>query len=148
MKAENDEAWMKMAADQAFKCIPSSTAFSVGAVLLSASGKLLSHGYSRELPGNTHAEQVCLLKLSSLSSAVGGTIYSTMEPCGDRSAGNTPCADLIIESQIAKCIVGIKEPRNFVENTRGLQRLIDSGVIVEFVEGLSDECRAPNKHLL
>lgn len=99
---------MKIAIRQAQKCQHVSTAFSVGAVLASASGCIITLGYSRELPGNTHAEECCLLKLSSLDSARGATMYSTMEPCGERLSGSTPCATRLKECGIARvrpCIV-------------------------------------------
>jgi pyrimidine deaminase RibD-like protein len=73
-----DLDYMKLAILEANKCTPVETAFNVGAILISSSGEILStgfnppritQGYSRELPGNTHAEQCCLLKLSYLTSA-------------------------------------------------------------------------------
>jgi pyrimidine deaminase RibD-like protein len=44
-------------------CPRSTTAFSVGALLVSPNtSTIVSDGYSRELPGNTHAEECCLRK--------------------------------------------------------------------------------------
>jgi pyrimidine deaminase RibD-like protein len=63
-------AFMKVALDEAEKCIPTPTAFCVGCVIVvpirSATGVeekvILSTGYSRELVGNTHAEANALAK--------------------------------------------------------------------------------------
>lgn len=49
----------------AHSCVPVARAFNVGAVLTDGAGRLLTTGFSRELPGNTHAEECCLLKLEA-----------------------------------------------------------------------------------
>ena len=46
-------------------------------------------GFSREEPGNTHAEQVALARAPP-GAARGGTLYSTMEPCAHRLSGEDP----------------------------------------------------------
>jgi pyrimidine deaminase RibD-like protein len=78
LKMKTDKYFMEMAIECANKCVPVESAFNVGAVLVDSNGVVLSTGYSRELPGNTHAEECCLLKLSNLESARNCTIYSTM----------------------------------------------------------------------
>ncbi|KAJ3326673.1 DRAP deaminase, partial [Kappamyces sp. JEL0680] len=100
----SDHSYMQLAIAQAGRCVPLPSAFSVGACLVSPAGTVLATGYSRELPGNTHAEECCLLKLADRSLAKGATIYSTMEPCGKRLSGNRCCALLIIEAGIARVV--------------------------------------------
>lgn len=60
-----------VALDEARKCVPTLTAFCVGCVITASHGSsepaILATGYSRELPGNTHAEANALAKLSLLS---------------------------------------------------------------------------------
>lgn len=68
---------MELAIQEAQKCISTETAFNVGAVLVK-DNRTLSVGYSREIEGNTHAEQCCLLKLKDTNDAKGATIYTTM----------------------------------------------------------------------
>ena len=118
--------------------------------------KILSTGYSRELEGNTHAEECALLKLFSSSSndiiattAKDATMYTTMEPCSKRLSNNKPCAERIIESKIIKKVVlGVKEPDRFVKKCEGIDLLRRNGIEVVHVLGLEDECLKPNKHVL
>jgi pyrimidine deaminase RibD-like protein len=151
-----DLEYTTLAILEAKKCTPVETAFNVGAILVSSSGKILStgfhhssnsKGYSRELPGNTHAEQCCLLKLSYLASAKGATIYSTMEPCGERLSGNPTCALGIRDAGISRVVIGVKEPDNFISSTSGLKVLMDAGIEIEYCEELREACLALNRHL-
>eukprot|EP00455_Lapot_gusevi_P027332 TRINITY_DN2890_c0_g1_i2.p2 TRINITY_DN2890_c0_g1~~TRINITY_DN2890_c0_g1_i2.p2 ORF type:complete len:121 (-),score=24.02 TRINITY_DN2890_c0_g1_i2:15-377(-) len=109
--------------------------------------QVLSTGYSRELPGNTHAEECCLLKLSDVSEARGGTIYTTMEPCSERLSGKKPCVFHLIEAGIARVVMGCMEPSNFVtcEGTRLLQQ---ADIQVLYIPSLAKECLAPNRHIV
>jgi pyrimidine deaminase RibD-like protein len=108
---------MNLALTEAKKCAPTSTAFCVGAILTTASGDIISTGYSREHPGNTHAEQVCLDKLQG-SVPEGAVLYTTMEPCSERLSGNKPCTNRILENgNIRTVYVGVVETGTFVENT-------------------------------
>jgi len=120
---------------------------------------ILATGYSRELPGNTHAEANALLKaqmlpveeLSSLFSTKDPIqyasllpytdIYTTLEPCSIRTSGLRPCADAIVEAKIKRCMIGVGEPDDFVK-CEGAQKLKDGGVEVIWVDGLQDECLA------
>jgi pyrimidine deaminase RibD-like protein len=111
---------------------PKPTNFRVGALLLircptvapdghspAFRDRVISTGYTLELPGNTHAEQSCLKKLASrynvYEERVGQAIkrecesedeaetaqvvmYVTMEPCGKRLSGNAPCVERIIQA--------------------------------------------------
>src|SRR4051812_11593611 len=55
--------YMRLALDQAHESPPKPSNFRVGALLVDAdTGAILSRGYTLELPGNTHAEQCCLIK--------------------------------------------------------------------------------------
>lgn len=116
---------------QADHCKGVKTAFSVGCVIavlgasVEAPGVALSDvdvlepcllftGYSRELPGNTHAEECALEKLvrycertpaarneeavaaAPSKAPIQLVLYTTMEPCSERLSGNTPCVDRIL----------------------------------------------------
>eukprot|EP00944_MAST-04C_sp_MAST-4C-sp1_P006177 g6177.t1 len=141
--------FMLQAIDYAFKSAPVATAYCVGCVIVK-SGEVISTGFSRELPGNTHAEESAIKKLEEQSiSAEGCDLYSTMEPCSKRLSGNKPCAQRIIENSMKRVFVGVLEPANFV-NCTGVQQLLDAGIEVIAVqaEGLKEKCLAPNKHVL
>ncbi|KAJ3042987.1 DRAP deaminase [Rhizophlyctis rosea] len=126
---------LRLAILEAHKSPPIQTAYCVGA-LLTKEFQILATGYSRELPGNTHAEECCLLKLSDPSFARGATIYTTMEPCNERLSGKTPCAQLLLKAGVARVVMGVKEPPNFVAACTGAVMLRDAGVVVDYVKGL------------
>ncbi|KAI0748142.1 cytidine deaminase-like protein [Daedaleopsis nitida] len=159
-----DQEYLRLALDEARKCTPSPTAYCVGCVLTatyppgSAKPVILARGYSRELPGNTHAEANALAKARQLSQAeleelfpgasfpltidailVHADIYTTMEPCSVRTSGLAPCADAVIAAGIKRCFIGVGEPDDFV-NCEGAQKLKGAGVEVIWLAGLEKEC--------
>ncbi|KAJ3342349.1 DRAP deaminase [Gonapodya sp. JEL0774] len=142
-----DAKFMNIAIAEALKSIPVEAAYCVGAVLVSSSGSVLSTGYSRELPGNTHAEQCALAKLSDISLAKGGTMYSTMEPCSVRLSGNPPCAQSLVAAGVARVVVGVMEPPDLVV-CDGVRILSDGGIKVDRINGFEERCLAPNAHIL
>ncbi|KAI5792362.1 cytidine deaminase-like protein [Pyronema domesticum] len=127
---------------QAKQSVPVPTAFCVGAVLVGPDGEVLATGFSRELPGNTHAEQCCLDKLSALGIPVpeGSIMYTTMEPCSERLSGNQPCLYRILETGAIKTVVvGVKEPGTFVKENIAEKKLWDGGVRYLKVDGIEEE---------
>lgn len=132
---------MELALSEAKKCEPSPTAFCVGCVITNEQGDVISTGYSRELPGNTHAEQCALDKLDPSVDLSSARLYSTMEPCSVRLSGNKPCADRILDTEIKHVFVGVLEPKDFVE-CEGVHKLAKAGVAVEVVESgdLGERC--------
>ncbi|KDN51332.1 PAP2-domain-containing protein [Tilletiaria anomala UBC 951] len=95
------------------KCEPTQTAFCVGCIITAPSlRETLATGYSRELEGNTHAEQCALDKLqrelifvaeneaeaaAEIAEELALDLYTTMEPCSERISGATPCVQRILE---------------------------------------------------
>lgn len=137
-----DAKFMKLAIEQAKQCINSTGAYNVGAVT-TYQGNLQQTGYSRELPGNTHAEECCLMK-----SKIADTIYTTMEPCGRRLSQKTSCAELIIASgTIKQVFYVVTEPSCFIEKSVGLSMLTDAGIRVRRLDEFQDECNLLNAHL-
>jgi len=160
-------AFMKLALDEASKCIPIPTAFCVGCVIVvpvrSATGVeervILSTGYSRELEGNTHAEANALTKAQDLTpaelgkffpegiSSDGGVdlllkeadVYTTLEPCSIRTSGLPACADALVGAKVRRCYIGVAEPDDFVI-CEGADKLKKSGVEVVWLKGLEREC--------
>src|SRR5579871_5458956 len=124
---------LRLALEEAKKCTPTSTAFCVGCVISDPeTHRVLATGYSRELPGNTHAEECALRKVADSGKAYKGLdMYTTMEPCSERLSGNKPCTDRILEADglIGRVILGVREPDDFVQCV-GAEKLRDKGVIV------------------
>ena len=149
--------FMQLALDQAYESPPKPTNFRVGALLVDGdTGEILSRGYSLELPGNTHAEQCCLLKIASAHSLpeerVGEVLpakthlYTTMEPCNLRLSGNMTCVDRILRTRgtvgdlrIKTVYLGIKEPEKFVGVNEGRKKLEDQGILCVHVPGLEED---------
>lgn len=120
---------------------------------------ILATGYSREFPGNTHAEANALLKSQMLSakelSSLFSTkdpiqynsllqytdVYTTLEPCSIRTSGLRPCVDVLVELKIKRCMIGVSEPDDFVK-CEGAQKLKEAGIEVIWLDGLQDECLA------
>ncbi len=134
-----------MAIKEADKCGPTKTAFSVGAVLVNGT-EILDVGYSRELPGNTHAEQCALekyfTKTGKRAVPPGTIIYTTMEPCSFRLSGNEPCVQRImsLNGNIQTVFVGVLEPDTFVKNNTSLSLLEDVHINYIQIPGYEEQC--------
>jgi len=121
---------------------------------------ILSTGYSRELPGNTHAEANAISKAMGLSRQELYTllpsglnhftveellkyadVYTTLEPCSIRTSGLSPCADALIAAKVNRCFIGVGEPDDFVM-CEGAQKLRDAGVEVIWLKELQEQCLA------
>ncbi|PIA19305.1 cytidine deaminase-like protein [Coemansia reversa NRRL 1564] len=141
--------FMELAIQQAKLAQPIDSAFSVGSLLVSGR-QIITTGYSRELPGNTHAAQCTISKSKHTKQANlvrGSVLYTTMEPCSFRLSGNTPCSTHIINAGIKQVVIGVKEPDTF-SDCHGVARLIEAGINVIHLKILEEECLRPNIHLL
>ena len=150
--AGDHKGYLRYALEQARRSPPLPTNFCVGAVLVDADeNEVLSTGYTLELPGNTHAEQCCFIKVAQahhipeerLSEVLprNTVLYTTMEPCDKRLSGNKTCVERILglNGAIKTVYVGVKEPEKFVGQNEGRKRLEDAGIVVAAVEGLEDQ---------
>lgn len=134
---------------------PKPTNYRVGALLSSPStNTILSTGYTLEVPGNTHAEQVCFHKLcikhqttlENLANVLpeDTVLYTTVEPCAKRLSGNMTCVERILKinskgKAIKKVYVGVREPEKFVGENLGRKMLEEAGIQVILVEGLEKD---------
>jgi len=144
-----DAFWLARAVELSELCPPSETAFSVGAVIVGADGEVLSEGYSREVDAHNHAEEAALGKLPDGDPRLrGATIYSSLEPCGQRASRPRTCAQLIIAAGIPRVVVAWREPDLFVSACQGTALLEEAGVEVVELPELAAAARAVNAHLL
>jgi pyrimidine deaminase RibD-like protein len=144
-----DRHWLALAVDLAGRCEPSPTAFSVGAVIVTADGSLLATGFSRETDPADHAEEVALVKAAAAGGRPllhGATMYSSLEPCAARASRPIPCADLIAESGIGRVVIAWLEPPIFVPGG-GAERLRAAGMQVDVLPEFAAAARAVNSHL-
>lgn len=143
--ADADARWLGLAVELAGRCPPSTTAFSVGAVVVDAAGTVLAEGWSRAADPHDHAEEVALRALAGRDLA-GATIYSSLEPCGARASRPATCAALIVAAGLRRVVFGWREPDLFVPGT-GADVLRAHGVEVVERPELAAAARAVNAHL-
>jgi 5-amino-6-(5-phosphoribosylamino)uracil reductase len=144
-----DGAWLAVACQLATHCPPSTTAFSVGAVIVAADGTELARGYSRQADPHDHAEEGALAQLASHDSRLpDATIYSSLEPCAKRASRPRPCAELILDVGIRRVVTAWREPDHFVPGADGIERLEGVGVCVIELAEYAEAAKAPNRHLL
>jgi diaminohydroxyphosphoribosylaminopyrimidine deaminase/5-amino-6-(5-phosphoribosylamino)uracil reductase len=139
---------MRRAIDLAALCPPAAGAYSVGAVIVGEDGDEMASGYSRATGPREHAEEVALDQLDPGDPRLlGATLYSTLEPCSQRSATRTPCAQRIIAAGIPRVVTAWREPSLFVDDCVGHEQLVEAGVIVVELPELADAARFVNSHL-
>ncbi|CAB09771.1 CMP deaminase family/ methyltransferase bifunctional enzyme involved in riboflavin biosynthesis and tRNA pseudouridine biosynthesis Rib2 [Schizosaccharomyces pombe] len=141
MKPYNHEEYMLKALNEAKKCEPTDSAFCVGAVIVQ-NGKIVSTGYSRERPGNTHAEECAIEKFmlkNPTDSLEGAIMYSTMEPCSKRLSKKVSCTDLIVKQKFSTVVLGSLEPDIFVK-CEGVDLLKKAGIVVIEKLTFQDDC--------
>lgn len=141
-----DHDLLQRAIDLGLRCPPSRTAFSVGAVIVDATGRVVATGYSRENEPEAHAEETALTKVGTQSLAEA-TLYSSLEPCSVRSSRPSSCTALILRAGIERVVFALHEPAVFVEG-RGGERLAEAGVQVIHLPDLAAQVEQVNAHLL
>ena len=108
----------------------------VGAIIV-CDGRIIGEGYHIRC-GEAHAEVNAIRSVKDESLLKRSTIYVSLEPCSHY--GKTPpCADLIIEKQIPRIVIGCQDPFSKVAG-RGIQKLRDAGREV-IVGVLEKECQ-------
>lgn len=146
---KTDLEWLARAVELSLRCPPSETAFSVGAVVVVADGEVLAEGYSREADPHDHAEEAALAKLPAGDPRLRtATVYSSLEPCGERASRPRTCAELIVAAGVPRVVVAWREPDLFVTACQGTALLEAAGVEVVELPELAEEARAVNRHLL
>ena len=87
----------------------------VGAVIV-CEGQIIGEGYHIRC-GEAHAEVNAIRSVKDPSLLKHSTIYVSLEPCSHH--GKTPpCADLIIEKQIPRIVIGCQDPFSKVAGKR------------------------------
>ncbi|MFM6925278.1 MAG: bifunctional diaminohydroxyphosphoribosylaminopyrimidine deaminase/5-amino-6-(5-phosphoribosylamino)uracil reductase RibD, partial [Ferruginibacter sp.] len=107
----------------------------VGAVLV-YEDRVIGEGYHQKY-GEAHAEVNCINSVAEADKKLiaESTLYVSLEPCAH--FGKTPpCADLIIQNNIPKVVIGCRDSFKEVAG-KGIERLKDAGIKV--VVGLMEE---------
>jgi diaminohydroxyphosphoribosylaminopyrimidine deaminase/5-amino-6-(5-phosphoribosylamino)uracil reductase len=115
----------------------------VGAVVVH-NEQIIGEGFHKQY-GAPHAEVNAIQAVENQDFLKESTLYVNLEPCSHY--GKTPpCTSLIIEKQIPKVVIGMKDPNEKV-NGKGIRILREAGVeVVENV--LYDECMQLNRRFI
>ncbi|WP_419916735.1 hypothetical protein [Candidatus Poriferisodalis sp.] len=101
----------------------------VGAVLV-RDDNIVNVAYRGELASGDHAEYTLLEKKLGQTDVAGATLITTLEPCISRNEPKKPCADRIIDRQIATVVVGMLDPNPNITG-KGVLRLREAGIEVQ-----------------
>ena len=109
---------------------------SVGCIIVK-NGKIISKSRTED-GGRPHAEQNILDYISS-DKIVGGTLYTTLEPCCNITSGHISCTEKIIQSGVKRVVIGTYDPNPRI-NGRSILKLKKNNIDVVYGI-LEDECR-------
>jgi diaminohydroxyphosphoribosylaminopyrimidine deaminase/5-amino-6-(5-phosphoribosylamino)uracil reductase len=139
---DHDEKFMRLALREAAKAIGrTSPNPAVGALIVSARGKILARGHHRAA-GQPHAEIEALRALKKSYAARGATLFVTLEPCSTH--GRTPpCVDAIVRAGFRRVVIGAIDP-NPKHAGRGVQILQNAGIEIR-AGVLENECAELNR---
>lgn len=115
----------------------------VGSVIVH-NNVIIGEGFTSEY-GGPHAEVNAINSVKNKELLKDSTLYVTLEPCSH--FGKTPpCANLIIEKEIPKVVIGTLDPFAKV-NGQGYLRLLKNGIDVR-LGVLEKQCLALNKRFI
>jgi len=143
-----DARFLRAAIELSRQCPPSDTAFSVGAILVSAAGEIMATGFSREQEPHDHAEEVALRQVAPDDPRLAAaTIYTSLVPCGARASRPVTCVQHIIAAGVPRVVFAWREPPIFTEG-RGAEQLRAAGITAIELPELAPAARAVNARLL
>jgi pyrimidine deaminase RibD-like protein len=138
---------MRLAIELSKLCPTTTSAYSVGAVLISEEREI-ARGYSRETGEHEHAEEIALRAAGVSADLTNATLYSTLEPCSQRASKPLSCTELILEAKIPRVVIAWREPSIFVPDCIGVETLRQHGVLVTELDRLKAEAMRVNAHVL
>ena len=106
----DDERWMQHALDLAARAEQEDDEVPVGAVLVSADGRVLGEGWNRNIVEHdptAHAEIVALRAAGRRIGnhrLLGSTLFVTLEPCA-------MCAMAMVHARISRVVFGASDPK-------------------------------------
>jgi diaminohydroxyphosphoribosylaminopyrimidine deaminase / 5-amino-6-(5-phosphoribosylamino)uracil reductase len=101
----------------------------VGCVIVK-DGRIIGEGYHQRY-GGPHAEPNALAACTE--SPAGATAYVTLEPCCHTDKQTPPCVPKLIESRLARVVVGTQDPNPQVSG-KGIAQLLAAGIDVQDLE--------------
>ncbi|OUN59391.1 dihydrofolate reductase family protein [Alistipes sp. An66] len=144
--AAEDLRRLDEAVREGFRCTPCASCYRVGAVIVLPDGRAF-RGYTHETSPTHHAEQEAVRKaLDAGADLRGAAIYSSMEPCSQRSSEPESCSQLILRQGFARVVFACYEPACFVR-CQGARMLREAGVDVRVYPELAGRVLEANAHL-
>ena len=141
-----DERFMRMAIEQSRRSVPCSTAYRVGAVVVTAAGEIFA-GYTHESSATSHAEQDAVRKaLAAGADLRHATIYTSMEPCTSRKSEPESCSQLIIRHGFGRVVFALFEP-DCLASCNGAATLRSHGIRVDTMPRYAAEVCRINSHI-
>lgn len=117
----------------------------VGCVVVTKAGKVVA-GYRGEIEPNEHAEFTVLEKKMPNDVLAGATVYTTLEPCVDRTPPKQSCADRLIARRVSRVVIGYMDPDH---RGRGYHKLREAGISVAvFPDDLVAEIEELNRRFI
>lgn len=129
MSRADDLRWLDAAAALAARGRPLSRPNpAVGAVIV-RHGVVVGRGWT-QAGGRPHAEAQALAMAGDL--AHGATLYVTLEPCAHASARGPSCTSLVLESGLARVVIGVEDPDPRTAGS-GIAALREAGITAELL---------------
>lgn len=129
MSRAEDLRWLDAAAALAARGRPLSRPNpAVGAVIVK-DGIVVGRGWT-QAGGRPHAEAGALEMAGD--AAKGATLYVTLEPCAHASVRGPSCTSLVLESGLARVVIGVEDPDPRTSGS-GIAALREAGIAVEVV---------------
>ena len=97
--------------------------------LIVADGTVVGRGWTQP-GGRPHAEAMALREAGAR--ARGADVFVTLEPCAHKSERGPACADLLVEAQAARVIVGVEDPDPRTAGA-GIDRLCKAGIAAQLL---------------
>lgn len=128
---KNEAEFMRVAIEMAKKSISEDDQVHpyVGAVVVRA-GKILASACRGESGSGNHAEYTVLEKKLHNQSLSGCTVYTTLEPCTERSHPKIACAARLIEHRVSRVVIGMLDPNQSITG-KGVLQLRRAGIAVD-----------------
>ncbi len=102
---KNDQEWMRQALHLAERAVDEDDEIPVGALVVSAEGKLLGQGWNRNIREHDPSAHAEIVALRAAGQAIGNhrltgcTVYATLEPCA-------MCAMAMVHARVARVVFG------------------------------------------
>jgi pyrimidine deaminase RibD-like protein len=145
---EADVRFMNAAIRCAKKCKPIEAAIPKVGAIIAISSRVIGRGQrgTGAPEDDDHAERNALKQVVDKGRLPQATLYTTLEPCTKavRSRPLESCAELILQYQIPRVVIGMLDPNQEVTG-KGLWRLQEGGVDVSlFPHKLAQQVKALN----